>query len=372
MEVLEQVKKQKSPLSSSVKTDEYTDLVAKAFDYKFDGVSDFYGWEMPKKIPDDFNIGIIVGASGSGKSTLLNQFGEEELIEWTNDAIVSNFASPEEAVNRLCAVGLNSIPSWVRPYSVLSTGEKFRADLARRIKDNAVIDEFTSVVNRSVAKATSVAISKYIKRNSIKRVVFASCHEDIIEWLEPDWVFNTDTGTLYNGRYLRRPKIHLEVYPCKRSVWEMFKHHHYLSGKLVPSARTFLGVWEGEIVAFGASIAMPSGTLKNAWRGHRTVVLPDYQGMGIGSRLSDMIAQIHIDEGKRYYSRTAHPKFGQYRDKSPKWKKTSKYRVKRNDLIKRQAQGIEYLKNHFGDADRICYSHEYIGGDDGENVSGDR
>jgi ABC-type ATPase with predicted acetyltransferase domain len=53
---------------------------------------------------------------------------------------------------------LNSVPSWYKPYQVLSNGEKFRADLARKLKSNTVIDEFTSVVDRTVAKAASVSL----------------------------------------------------------------------------------------------------------------------------------------------------------------------------------------------------------------------
>jgi ABC-type ATPase with predicted acetyltransferase domain len=85
---------------------------------------------------------------------------------------------------------------------VLSTGEKFRADLSRRVKDDAVIDEFTSVVDRNVAKAASVAMSKYVRLNNIKRIVIATCHRDIVDWLEPDWVIDTDTGHLYDGFFL--------------------------------------------------------------------------------------------------------------------------------------------------------------------------
>ena len=100
------------------------------------------------------------------------------------------------------AVGLNTIPSWYKPYHVLSNGERFRADLARKIKSGAVVDEFTSVVDRNVAKAASVALSKYIKNNGIKNVVISTCHEDILDWLEPDWVINTDTGEVYDSFFL--------------------------------------------------------------------------------------------------------------------------------------------------------------------------
>lgn len=151
---------------------------------------------------------MIVGSSGSGKSTLLNSFGEEENPKWHLDkSIVSHFESPDEAINLLTAVGLNSVPSWYKPYHVLSNGEKFRADLARKIKDGAVIDEFTSVVDRNVAKAASVALVRYIKKNNIKNVVLSTCHRDILEWLEPDWVIDTDLGEYTEGFFLLDQKL---------------------------------------------------------------------------------------------------------------------------------------------------------------------
>jgi len=136
----------------------------------------------------------------------------------------------------------------------------------------------------------------------------------------------------------------------------MFKEHHYLRDDLHKSSRCFVGVWNGQIVAFGASIAMPNGYLKHAWRGHRTVILPDYQGMGIGVKFSDGIAQIHLDEGKRYFSRTAHPRMGLYREKSPLWKATSKNKRLRTDV-----KHLNVFKNHYADNKRVCFSHEYVG-----------
>lgn len=136
----------------------------------------------------------------------------------------------------------------------------------------------------------------------------------------------------------------------------MFKDHHYLTGDLNKASRCFIGVWNGKIVAFGSTMTMPSGTLKNAWRAHRTVVLPDYQGMGIGVAFSDAIAQIHIDDGLRYFSRTAHPRFGMHRENSILWKGTSKNKKLRTDITHKNI-----FNNHYADNKRICFSHEYIG-----------
>jgi len=202
MEVLEKLKKQKEPLEVETVIDEFTKFAEKAFDCEFNGKVKFYPWEAPTLIPKEFNIGVIYGGSGSGKSTLLKKFGKEEILEWDQTkSIVSHFDTPDDALDKLGAVGLNSIPSWYKPHHVLSNGEKFRAELARKIKNGAVIDEFTSVIDRNVAKAASVAISKYIKRKGIKNIVLATCHEDILEWLEPDWVVNTNSGEVYAGNF---------------------------------------------------------------------------------------------------------------------------------------------------------------------------
>jgi ABC-type ATPase with predicted acetyltransferase domain len=198
--------RQLNALSAVTQYDEFIKASERAFDCTFDGVSTFQPWEKPE-IPKKFGIGVIVGSSGSGKSTLLNEFGIEEQPEWQTDkAVVSHFATPDEAINKLGAVGLNTVPSWYKPYHVLSTGEKFRADLARKIKDNVVIDEFTSVVDRNVAKAASTALSRYVKNNDINNVVLSTCHHDIIDWLEPDWVIDTDTGHFYDGFFLSDQK----------------------------------------------------------------------------------------------------------------------------------------------------------------------
>ena len=202
-ENITKILKSKIPLISTVDRDEFISASEIAFDCTFDGVSKFYPWQLPDNLPKDFKLGVIVGSSGSGKSTLLKEFGVEEMPVWDNaKSIISHFDSPDEAINKMGAVGLNTIPSWYKQYDVLSNGEKFRADLARKIKSNAVIDEFTSVVDRNAAKAASVSLARYLKNHDTNNIVLATCHRDILDWLEPDWVIDTDTGEFYNGFFL--------------------------------------------------------------------------------------------------------------------------------------------------------------------------
>jgi SpoU rRNA methylase family enzyme len=57
---------------------------------------------------------------------------------------------------------------------------------------SVVICEWTSVVDRTIAKVMSICLNKYAKKNN-KKIIVLSCHKDIIDWLEPDWVFDTDS-----------------------------------------------------------------------------------------------------------------------------------------------------------------------------------
>lgn len=222
--VIEKLVRAKNPLTVSVERDEFISASETAFDCRFNGISEFYPWELPKKIPINFKIGVIVGSSGSGKSTLLKHFGVEEQPIWkSNKSIISHFNDSNDGINKLSAVGFNSVPNWYKPYHVLSNGEKFRADLARKIKFGAVIDEYTSVVDRTVAKAASMALSRYIKNNDVGNIVLSTCHHDIIEWLEPDWVLDTDTGELLHGFFLSDLKSRSKYIAQQMIVGECLK-----------------------------------------------------------------------------------------------------------------------------------------------------
>jgi len=343
-------------ITSTVELDELTQDLIRPFDYQSDGVSRFYPFVVPN-IPDNFDIGVIVGASGTGKSTLLSNFGKPLHFAWDNNrSIASHFDNPLDANERLSAAGLMSVPEWVKPYRSLSTGQRFRADLAISLRDGAVIDEYTSVVDRNVAKAASTSMAKYVRRNSIKRIVIATVHRDILEFLEPDWVIDLDRGEWVTGRYLQRPELVLDVYPCSNSVWSYFSSHHYLSGKLNKASHSYLAVWENQLVGYVAAMTSPAGTLQNAWREHRLVIHPDYQGFGFGPRLSEIVAEHYLMNGKRYFSKTSHPRLGEYRDNSSLWKPTSKNHMRRRDgLVLRD--NVRWQLN----PERWSFSHEYIG-----------
>jgi len=185
----------KYTLTTKVDRDEFTDRVSSAFDYEFDGTTNS---ELPDFDPThDFNVGLIVGSSGSGKTQLLiRRFGyKPQEISWeTSKAIISHFENPDDAIKKLLGCGLGSIPTLCKPFHVLSNGEKYRATIARKLSDNMILDEFTSEVNRETAKSLCVCLRRFINDSGNKNVVISSCHKDIIGWLQPDWVFDCDSG----------------------------------------------------------------------------------------------------------------------------------------------------------------------------------
>ena len=198
------LERKKTPLITIVPTDEFTDMVEANFDYDFTGESKFYPYSAPSNLHDlDFNILVITGASGKGKSTFLKEFKGYNTNAKSYDstkAIVSNFSTPTEASEKLSAVGLNSMPVWCRPRNVLSVGEGFRADLALNIDDYTIFDEFTSTIDRNVAKSTCNSIQKYIRNKNITNVVFCSCHKDYIPFLKPDYVIDLDLEKMFDCR----------------------------------------------------------------------------------------------------------------------------------------------------------------------------
>lgn len=165
--------------------------------------------ELP--IEKEWSIGVVVGPSGSGKSSILRQLRNTGWTEWVGGDAVWPADQPiiealgkddyAKATAALAAVGLGSVPSWLRPRSVLSMGEGFRADLAAlllattKTPATVVVDEFTSVLDRQVAQVGAGAFAKAWRRKGEKRrVILFSCHYDILEWIQPDWWLDTKDG----------------------------------------------------------------------------------------------------------------------------------------------------------------------------------
>lgn len=352
-------------LTSKIENDEYTNYVYSTFDIQNQEQS---VTTIPFNFGDeqtfDWNIGVILGGSGSGKTTILKQLGNIKTPTFdSKKALISNFdwLSPRDASLVLTSMGLSSVPTWLRPFHTLSNGEQYRATLAYLVasaKENEVIlvDEYTSVVDRDVAKAMSFALQKYIRREK-KKIILSSCHYDIMEWLMPDWSYSLQKGGMFEKHdYLRqgRPKIELSVSRVEAETWNLFKKHHYLTEDINPSCKFLLFEWNKKPVGIVAIINQPRNGVSNAYSLSRTVVLPDYQGMGIGVKISEFSASIIKNQGGLVFTKTVNPALGEYRNKSVNWRPTTwngKRKTIKSNTDKRARNRLE----------RISYCHEYVG-----------
>jgi len=156
-------------------------------------------------IPEKFHLGVIFGNSGSGKSLLGKDLIKKgynfiENIDIENkDEPVINLGEYNEVVNKFQAVGFNTIPQWILPFKLLSNGQKYRVAVAFHLKDYTIFDEFTSFIDRNTAISLSVSLSKYIRKNNLKNIILITPHHDIIDYLEPDWVYDTNEREFYKN-----------------------------------------------------------------------------------------------------------------------------------------------------------------------------
>ena len=292
-------------------------------------------WKGRLPIDDDsspWNVGLIVGPSGSGKTTLARDlWGIPEPFEWTARSVIDDFSTDVsiETISKVCqAVGFNTIPAWMRPFHVLSNGEQFRVTLARHLiesRDPIVIDEFSSVVDRQVAKIASHAVQKHVRRSG-RRFLAVTCHYDVEDWLQPDWVFDVSTSEFRRRRLRRRPEIECQIQPVDYKVWETFAPFHYLTAALNRNARCFALLIEGRPVSFAGMLHRPISIKKKRggkstpiWGCSRRVTLPDWQGLGLAFVLIDNISAAYKTMGARVHTYPAHPALIRSFDRSPKW-----------------------------------------------------
>lgn len=293
-------------------------------------------FKVSADIDTAYSVGLIVGASGSGKTTFARHvFGEDcfsELLDSTKP-IIEQFPesySYDECAAMLCGVGLTSVPCWIRPAATLSNGQKARAEAALQMASQSggvtVIDEWTSVVDRTIAKVMSHCIQKHARRSG-RKIVLLSCHYDVIEWLNPDWVIDCNKQEFIDRRLLcrefkRSEQLKFEIRQIDKTSWKYFSRYHYLSAGFPGGHTRYFGLFHGDeqigFQCFANYVPCPKGTIMKM-HSNRTVIHPDYCGLGLGILLINETSAIMVSQGFEVWAKSSSIPIYRARVKSGLW-----------------------------------------------------
>jgi len=168
------------------------------------------------------NIYLLAGASGTGKSIFLDVLGHKERgihenieisyehLEVENTAILSEI-NPEQIVidyfsnkygltdslKTLAVVGLSEAMPMVKPFWMLSKGQKYRALLADLILSNTgvwLLDEFGAELDSITATILASKVRKMADRMGVIVFVAAANNNHFYQALRPTRVFSFDMG----------------------------------------------------------------------------------------------------------------------------------------------------------------------------------
>lgn len=234
IEISDEIPTKKIMLESKIENDNYTQFIYDNYDIQ-NREKTVTEVPIPSKKDikemnkDNWNLLLICGKSGSGKSTILREiYGDVKPIEYDyTRCVISQFPrlTEEEVCDLLQSIGLSSVPTWLRKPQELSNGERARLDIAKAIYDAnggiVLLDEYTSVVNRAAAKSMSHALQRYARQKGLK-IIIASCHFDIVEWLQPDYIFNLEhrdeNGEVEMEKMVYSDDTNYNVYQSAREI----------------------------------------------------------------------------------------------------------------------------------------------------------
>ncbi|GAA4464261.1 hypothetical protein GCM10023189_43300 [Nibrella saemangeumensis] len=111
---------------------------------------------------------------------------------------------------------------------------------------------------------------------------------------------------------------HVTELAQKRALWGVFSRYHYLSHTFSAGAKVYVATVNDSLAAFCAVINFPHPKV-DAMRIHRLVVLPAFQGCGVGMLLMDYVARLYHKQRKVMFITTTHPALIRAMSKSPHW-----------------------------------------------------
>lgn len=164
-----------------------------------------------------------------------------------------------------------------------------------------------------------------------------------------------------------KPEINLKVQRVEANVWYdlNFANHHYLTEKLNKSCKCFLFTWDDVPVAFVGILNTPSKGRPFNMAISRIVILPEFQGLGLSSKILNFCGGIVKACGEEYnlYIKTIHEKMGEGLERNSLWNPTGyngKLRKDSNDVsgkYKKRLQRASYCYRYDGEP---LYGYEEI------------
>lgn len=153
--------------------------------------------------------------------------------------------------------------------------------------------------------------------------------------------------------------ITLQVYESTdKEIWSVFREHHYLTAEFNKGAKLYTCYWNDTLVAMFSVLNQPSGSYKYAYRVHRAVTLPDFQGLGIGTKLFDFFGEKYIHNGDKLFLRSSHVRLANHCRGHIGWIEGGSSQKISN------AGGASHEKKYRNyDRKRMPYSFEYVGSD---------
>jgi ABC-type transport system involved in cytochrome c biogenesis ATPase subunit len=293
-------------------------VVAEAFGLGIDEAQKFKVLDAELKIgPQD--IVYITGDSGSGKSVLLRairaDLGDEavDLSEVTVDPekplIETVGATVEEGLELLSRVGLNDAFLFLRTYTQLSDGQKYRYRIAKLIESGKqwwLMDEFAACLDRDTAKIIAFNLQK-IARQQGKAVIAATTHGDLFEDLKPSVHVHKRFGQEIQINYCSKEAAEecslireMKVGQGSIADWHKLSAFHY-RGHNVAVPRKIFRLMRGEELCgvivysypppscYGRRLVLPRMTIREMNKQlsiiSRVVIHPKYRTVGLGAKL---------------------------------------------------------------------------------------
>jgi ABC-type lipoprotein export system ATPase subunit len=293
-------------------------VVAEAFGLGIDETQRFKVLDAELKIgPQD--IVYITGDSGSGKSVLLRairaDLGEEaiDLLEVQVDPdkplIETVGATVEQGLDLLSKVGLNDAFLFLRTYSQLSDGQKYRYRIAKLIESGKqwwLMDEFAACLDRDTAKIIAYNLQK-LARQQCKAVIVATTHNDLVEDLKPSVLIRKRFGEEIQIKYY--PNIpatecsltkEMKIEEGTRADWQKLTPFHYRGHNIAPARKIFRMVRGDELcgvivysypppACFGRRQVLTRMTMQQLNEQlsiiNRIVIHPKYRTIGLGEKI---------------------------------------------------------------------------------------